>query len=280
MIAQNEAETVEKALASVYDHVDAIVVCSDPARGWSGEPITPDDTLDRARSLDRDRKIDFFLGDFCRYDRPMLNDTFQRQSAVRRLNEIRPGLDWVVQLDADEVFLDFPSFRATLGRLPPWTRGVYWRWIQLFNRLDDGRYLVIVDDTGKPVLEPFPLAHRPGVTLSSSRHVRQPISSSLVNRLLLLEYRVLTRDAAHPVLHYSYAKSAARIREKLRTWSHSAEFDTDAFFELWERSRTDWASLRYFHPIFPSAWPALKPFHLEDLHESQVGRNRTEGLRK
>ncbi len=265
VVAQNEAETIEKSIASYYDYVEAIVVSTDPTRGWSGTPVTQDDTLDLVRAMDRDHKIEVLRGDFCRYEDPMRNDTYQRQITAQKLSDAHPGLDWVVQVDADEEFLDFRDVIGTLGRLPPWTRGVYWRWIQLFNRLDDGRFLVIVDGAGNPVLEPFPLAHRPNATLSGSRHVQQPIPQSLVRRLTLLEFRILSRHTRAPVLHYSYAKSEVRIQEKLQTWSHTNDFDTHAFFDLWKRSGTDWETLRDFHPTYPIAWPALKPFHLDAL---------------
>jgi hypothetical protein len=74
MVVQNDAETVECALASFYDDVEFLVVSTD-----------------------------------C--------------GAV-------PGLNWVVQVDADEVFLDFADFKASLlaqaeavrSACPPWKR--------------------------------------------------------------------------------------------------------------------------------------------------------------
>jgi hypothetical protein len=266
MVVQNDAETVEKALTSFYDQVERIVVSTDPKRGWSGAPITPDETLERVRALDRARKIEILEDDFCKYDNAMKNETWQREVSAKRLNELSPGLDWIVQIDADEEFLDFGQVKGTLGMLPPWTRGVYWRWIQLFQILDDGRYLVITDPEGHPVLEPFPLAHRPHAPLQAARHVQQAISNSLLRRLLLLEFKVLGRGRYdRGVLHYSYAKSEKRIREKLATWGHIGDFDTGKFFELWQRSKTDWEGIRDFHPVYPIAWPALKPFTPDEL---------------
>ena len=266
MVVQNDGETVERALASFYDQVERIVVSNDPDRGWSGAPITADDTLERVRAFDRDRKIEILQSDFCRFDNAMKNETWQREVSAQKLNELAPGLDWITQIDADEAFLDFAQVKRTLGLLPPWTRGVYWRWIQLFQTLEDGRYLVIVDPEGCPILEQFPLAHRPTAALSSARHVQPSIANPLLRRLLLQEFKVLGRGRYdRAVLHYSYAKSEARIREKLATWGHIGDFDTHKFFELWQRSRTDWTAIRDFHPVYPIAWPALKPFSLEEL---------------
>lgn len=278
MVVQNDAETVERSLASFYPFVERIVVSTDPKRGWSGVSITPDDTLDRIRALDVDRKIDIVEGDFYRSPEPMKNDTFQRQITADRLAEIASGLDWVAQIDADEVFLDFPDFAVTLGDLPPETLAVSWRWINLFNLLNDGRFLVIVDPDGRPILEQFAIAHRPGAHLQSCRTPDLPSANrkSLSSSQYILPPRVGYRRA---VLHYTYAKSERRIREKLQTWSHAHDFDTDAFLALWQHTKTRWDDVHDFHPIYPIAWPALRAFTEADLRSLQNTRPAGRTLR-
>jgi hypothetical protein len=265
MVVQNDAETVERSLASFYPFVERLVVSTDPKRGWSGAEITPDDSMERIRSFDKDGKVDILTGDFCRYTEPMKNDTFQRQTTADRLNAIVPGLDWVVQIDADEEFLNFGFVRDQLSRLPRRIQTVSWRWIQLYQQLDDGRYLVVVNSEGAPILEQFAFAHRPDATLASCRFPRLP-SSPLIRRLLGLEYIASSQmDHRLAALHFSFAKSEKRIHEKLRTWSHAHDFDTETYFALWKRAKTDWADLRNIHPTYPTAWPALKPYTLEEL---------------
>lgn len=277
MVVQNDVETVERSLASFYDGVEVLFVSTDPHRGWSGTPIVPDDTTARIRAFDTANKIEIIEDDFCRYPEPMRNDTYQRQTTVDLLVERVPELDWIVQIDADEVFLDFADFKATLSAQPEEVRSVSWRWIQLFNRIEDGRYLVIVNRDGEPLLEQFAVAHRPQFRLQSCR---MPILPERNGKPAPAAQYVAPADMAYgrAVLHYSYAKSAARVKEKLQTWSHADEIDAEAFFALWQRSRTDWQSIRDFHPTYPTAWHALKPFSEAELRALQGKQPTTPNL--
>jgi hypothetical protein len=277
MVVQNDAETVERSLASFYDGVEFLVVSTDPRRGWSGKPITPDDTLARIRAFDKDNKIEIIEGDFCRYPEPMRNDTYQRQTTVDHLVERLPGLEWVVQVDADEVFLDFADFKACLLAQPESVRSVSWRWMSLFNQTEDGRYLVIVNQNGEPHLEQFSVAHRPQFRLQKCR---QPVLPERDGRPDPAAQYIAPTNLAYgrTVLHYSYAKSAARVWEKLQTWSHADEIDAESFFALWKRSKMDWESIRDFHPTYPTAWHALKPYRWEELTALHDQQPSTPGL--
>ncbi len=271
MSVQNDSETIERSLASFYDKVECIVVSTDLKRGWSGESITPDDTIERIRAFDRDNKIEIIEGDYFKFSEPMKNDTNQRQMTCNRLNEMFPNLDWTVQIDADEEFLNFDKVINRLVSLPPWTRSVSWRWIQLFNILPDGRFLTIVHPNGIPILEQFAFAHRPDAILDACRYPKLPLSAFLprsprIRRWSRLEFIPrLDMNPCDAALHFSFAKSEARILEKLRTWSHSKDFDIERFFELWLRSKTEWKSISDFHPVFPIAWPRLRAVSEREL---------------
>lgn len=272
VIVQNDAETIERSIASYYDHVDRILVSTDPCRGFSGAPITPDDTLGLIRALDRDRKITIVEADFYKFDEPMRNETHQREEAARLLCE-EAAPRWIFQVDADEVFLDFPAVLRQVMR-QPFARAVFWRWISIFNILPDGRLLVIVDEDGSPILERFPLAHRPPVKLKSGRLADKP--SDAIFKVFKWRYEGgLRRTDA--VLHYSYAKSEARIREKLSTFGHSREFDRDRFYDLWLSSKTDWAGIKNFHPLTPDTWPALRAFTIDELSVFTGGQGTLTG---
>lgn len=277
MVVQNDAETVERSLASFYDGVDYIVVSTDPKRGWSGVPVTPDDTLDRIRAFDRDRKIEIIEGDFFRYAKPMENDTYQRQVSVDHLMQRRPELDWVVQVDADEVFYDFNDFKATLAAQPETVRGIIWRLIIIYNYTEDGRSLVIVDQNGEPLLEPFSIAHRPQFRLEACRLVEMPKIEGKADPAY--QYVLpATVPYGRALLHYSFAKSEARIWEKLQTWSHSDEVDKEAYFELWKRTRKEWQTIKNVHPTYPIAWHALKPYTEADLQALRTQRPSNPGF--
>jgi len=106
MVVQNDAETIERALRSFYRHVEAIVVTTDPARGWSGVPVEPDETLRIIRTVDTDKKTHILEGDFFRFADPLKNETYQRQRTVDIL--VSGG----VMEDASKIWWDLrPSAR-------------------------------------------------------------------------------------------------------------------------------------------------------------------------
>lgn len=262
VIVQNDSETIERSIRSYYDYVDHIIVSTDPKRGFSGKEITQDNTLEIIRSLDINNKIEILENDYYKSSDPMENETLQRQCAVDYLSS-NNGYEWILQIDADEVFLDFPSLLNNIINKPT-KYAVFWRWITVFNLLDDGRLLIVVDNNNLPLLERFPLGHRRDVKLERARRVMRP--RRFINKIFSwkIEGGMSFNDA---VLHYSYAKSPQRIKEKLRTFGHSHEFDTDAYYDLWLKSKTDWGSIKNFHPVVPSQWPALRPYTLQELQE-------------
>ncbi len=262
VIVQNDAETIEKSLASYYPYVERIVVSTDPRRGWTGVPITPDDTLDRIRALDTDHKITIIEDDFYRFDDPMQNDTAQRQATAAALNSAGKPLHWMMQIDADEVFLDFPAVLSFLRHVPWSTRCVYWPWLQIYQTLDDGRSLVIVNENGDPHLEQCPILFRSSVRFRRARMPILPGTSFGRHIPWTAEGSV---DLRTVLLHYSWAKSETRIWEKLQTWSHNKEFDIDAIYQRWRDSKTNWETMKNFHPVDPTNWPALRAFSDAEL---------------
>jgi hypothetical protein len=289
IVVQNESETIVRTIQSFYSKVEVIFVSTDLKRGWSGVSVIPDSTLTLIRDIDADNKIYILEGNFCVYEDPHRNDTYQRQFTLDLLCAWYKDLDWVIQVDADEEFLDFDIFMQTLEKLPRRTKYVKWRLVTLFNQLDDGRFLLIVANDRQAILEDFVIAHRPNVKLRQcttpflfSRRIHKFLESErgqiLLNSenivLRLLINKITSRyiydpgenfDVRGVILHYSYAKSDKRIREKLRTWGHSKEIDFDNFYNLWKASRKNWEKIHNFHPLLPSAWPALYAIDIVSL---------------
>jgi hypothetical protein len=262
VIAQNEEETIERSVRSYYDYVDKILVTMDPHRGFSGQAITPDNTVNILRSIDTQSKIEIIQDDYYLPDGPKVSEIIQRQFSVNHL-EKQARWEWIFQIDADEVFLDFPAVLNKVRKLR-FEKFVYWRWITLFNILDDGRLLVVVDEDGKPNLERFPLAQSTGCQIKVGREIHRP--RDLIFKIVKWRYEG-GRKGNDAVLHFSYAKSVRKIREKLDTWSHHDEVDVDAFFDVWLRSKTEWESMHNFHPLVPNHWPRLKAYSEDELRK-------------
>lgn len=277
MVAQNDAETIETSIKSFYDEVDFIAISIDVKHGWSGKRITEDNTIDVIKTLDLDNKIDIIQSNFYRFDDPMKNETAQRQLTSDWLSNKYRDLEWICQIDADEIFPNFKSVVDFINSVPSYCRGIQWHMAQIFNLLEDGRVLVVVNNDGVPVLSSFYLAHRPFQKLVVAR--LPAIVPFNLNRQTLRINEILLRTnsitkfirkstpriTGPACLHYTFAKSERRIREKLDTWGHAYDFETDQFFQLWKNSKSNWINLKNFHPLDGPVWPALKPFSLDEL---------------
>lgn len=260
MVVQNDSETILSSLRSFYEHVDVIFVSTDPFQGWTGNRISPDDTLAKIMDFDTTRKITVIQSSFAATADAMVNDTRQRQFTMDALLARHPGVEWILHIDADEVFLDFPAVLTSLAGMGRTVVSVTWNWIPIFKKISDEKLLVVTHRDGRPVLEKFPLANRPGVRLKAARDPLLPRHHPFRRQANGCPGRA---DVA--ALHFTFAKSEARIVEKLSTWSHAREFDTRAFLDRWRDADADWARLRDFHPLKPETWPALKPFSEAEL---------------
>ena len=265
MVVQNDQETIERSLRSFYQYVEAILVTTDPKTGWSGQPIVPDGTVDIIRNMDTDNKIRIIERNFYVYAEPMRNDTAQRQFSSDKLGEWRKDLDWIAQVDADEEFMDFRQFIEVANTVPRWTKCIYWNWIMLFRLVDNEKMLVVAEPDGSLKKQYYPLAHRPNAKLDLCRTPSLP--RWYIPRLIRWNHYARPDCCA---LHYTFAKSAARIQEKLRTWSHANDFDTKAYYALWEAAAQQWDTMKNFHPTHPELWPRLRPVERRALGLSTV----------
>jgi hypothetical protein len=136
----------------------------------------------------------------------------------------------------------------------------------MFKQLDATRFLEVATRFRRPFAEyPGPIACRPNVRLTLARRtdarlwvvgMRDGLWDRLSRRQPEANDYIGSRDA---VLHFSWARSEDEIRRKLRSWSHSHDFDTDAYLtNVWLGSETRWRSYRDLHPIWPKVWPALR----------------------
>jgi hypothetical protein len=258
------------SVRSYYDIVDEIVVSYDKhSRGWTGHAIPVDECLDRIHSIDRDKKLKLLAGEYARPSAdPMENDTFQRQCAI---DSIGARADWILQLDTDEIMPDASQLAHCLEHeVPPAARVLEWPMRAFFQRTPRGHFLEVTSFWRRRCSEyPGPIATRPGVQLTRARRTEAPVwrvgirksDTDPHTRRRYRSHQVIDKAAA--VLHMSWVRTEDDLRRKLRTWSHSADFDAERYLEhVWRPARRRWITLHNFHPVYPRLWPALWPTRL------------------
>jgi hypothetical protein len=264
---------IERCVASWYGIVDEILVSYDASgRGWTGVPVSAEAALRSLRAIDPDGKMRLAPGDFSRPDlHPLEAETEQRRAALAEL----AGYDWVLQLDGDEQLPDAAALLRVLEHADArGLRAVEWPMRVLFRSLRDGRFLEVCDRDGAPRFEyPGAIAVRPDVELVQARHVAgeflRPVvagdTRSLQVTRPLEDGEVRAELVAHDeaILHYSWAGSRARIREKVASWGHADGLRTVLYYQLrWRPAPLLWRTMHDFHPFSRGLWPALKAVEL------------------
>lgn len=267
---------VERSVGAYYEVVERLVVSYDvDDRGWTGAQLSASAVVERLRSLDVDHKMIFLPGSF--HDNsvaPLHNDTAQRAAALSVAGE---GMDWVLQLDTDEVLPDMPRLLDVLARVDDDVLGVEWPMSVLFRGLRGGAYLQVCSAGGAAHVEyPGSVAVRPTAKLvQARRHVGvfervlvagDTSSLQVVRASEAVERRSFSIPGEAAILHNSWGRSPAVVWRKVRSWGHNEGLRSLAFYFLvWLPSPLTSRILRNFHPLNRTLWPRLRRLPAESV---------------
>ncbi len=258
-----------ETLSAYYPHVDELVVpFPTDGLGWSGQPVPAAACLAAVRRVDVRGILRVVRGTWRDVADPLRGETAQRQAA---LDAFSPDIDWVLQLDGDELL---PRPAALLDALAlADERGcdtVEWPMRVLFRRTRNG-FLEVTTPAGTPAYEyPGPVAVRRGARLASARHVDGPrlrvlvagdTTSPAVRRAPEPgEERVVAATPHEAIVHNSWARGLRQVRAKVRGWGHARDVaGTRYVWLVWWPAPLTWRLLRDVHPLFGSVWPRLRP---------------------
>lgn len=261
---------LRSSLSRYYDLLDDLVVLVPvPAIGWTGRPIPVDSCLEIIEELDVRGIARRVEGRWQDRAHPMRADTAQRQAG---LDALAGHVDWVLQVDNDEVLPDAAALVTAVTSLPPSVMAVEWPMRVLYRHLGGSRYAAVTGASGAAVVEyPGPVAVRPRAHLSDARRVHEGSTVRFVvpgdDESLQVrhapgpdEQRVEGVHPAQVILHNSWGRPADAIWRKTRTWGHAAGARGAAYFALrWWPSRWTWRWVRDLHPFSEGLWPRLRP---------------------
>ncbi len=265
---------LRSSLARYYHLLDVLVVsASATSTGWTGKPIAVRDCTEAIEALDV-RKISALVrGDFYSPKKPMQADTYQRQHAIDAVNAIDPDLDWILQIDTDEVIPTADRLLQLLGLAEErGLDGVEWPMRVLYRRLRDGRYLQVVNADGSDHFEyPGPIAIRARSRVTEARRTAgsflRPLVEGDVRSLQVArptgpgETRVSCLAGDEAILHNSWARSRSDVRRKIASWSHNEGLRSTRYFYLsWLPAPVLWRQKRDLHPFASGLWPRLMPY--------------------
>ena len=231
-------EKLKFSIPPVYKEADAIFIALDKDyRTWKGNPFTVDDSFfSWLKAFDVDNKITIYKDDFYI---PEL-DAIQNDTRERTMLSEQMGVgNWLVQVDADEIFLDFKKFVDTLrtydyflekpGKRPIQIAGFL---INIYKYLDNG--ILYVNEPTKVMLATnYPNYKR-------ARNTKQ---------------RVIYTD--NVLLHECLARTEEDLKFKLENWGHSHQLN-DEFFPKWKKANEhNYKELKNLFYMDPKIWKGL-----------------------
>src|SRR5690554_322456 len=253
-------ENLKKAIPPVYEGADAIFIAEDKEyRTWSGEKFEVSSSFyDWLKEFDTENKIQIYKDDFYLPELTAIeNDTRERTM----LSEKMGVGNWLVQVDADEYFIDFNGFVKNLRKYdrfldnpektPVQIAGFL---INMYKYTDDG--LLYVDQPTKVLLA----TNYPKYTYARQNRKRIIYVDSLL-------------------MHECISRSEEDLMTKLTYWGHSKDFDIESYVDKWRTvNKNNYKEMQDFFYLEPSGWKSLDFIDSKDIDEIKTRLNAKSNL--
>lgn len=242
-------ENLKKAIPPVYKDADAIFIAEDKQyRTWSGEKFKVSPSFyEWLREFDTANKIQIFKDDFYV---PKLS-AIENDTRERILLSEKMGVgNWLVQVDADEYFVDFSSFVKSLRKYdkfldnpektPVQISGFL---INMFKYTDNG--LLYVNYPTKVLLA----TNYPCYTFA--RQTRK---------------RIIYVDSL--LMHECVARTEDELILKFNNWGHKTDFDINKYLQKWKSVNKDnYKNMSNFFYMEGDGWKTLDYIDTKNLEE-------------
>lgn len=232
-------ELLKNAIPLIYKFSDTIFLALDIDRKtWNGQPIIiDDDFFDWIKNFDIDNKIHIYEDKFCK---PELS-TMECEVRERKMIANKMGVgNWIIQLDADEYFINFERFVNFLKSKSNYLVNPEKNKIQiqpfhvsLYKKTKNG-YLFVNEATKTVVATNYP-----DYKIGRKTHGRVVYYNSLI-------------------LHESISRKREDLIIKLNNWGHNKEVDIDRFMKKWDAvSESNYREMQDFFFLEPEKWKYL-----------------------
>ncbi len=231
---------LEQSIRSIYAIAERIVVVYDEAGlSWTNRPLPIQHCLEVVDRMDTDGKVIRLPGNF--HDTgllPLEAETLERNAGIAALGH---EVDWVVQIDTDEVLGDPDRFVGAIARAHSEGKSALdypARW--LYGHVGGHIYLERCRRTwGISAGYPGPVAVKAGTTLRLARQCDVPIWR--------VDFRRRNTDPAHPrdarvdesvrpdegIWHFSWVRSETEMRNKAASSGHVDEVNWGKEIDRW-----------------------------------------------
>ncbi len=241
-------EKLKLSIPPVYNKADKIFIALDhEQRTWKGTHFDIDPAFfDWLKTFDTENKIEIYKDNFYV---PELT-TIQNDTRERYLLSQKMGIgNWLVQVDADEIFIDFDKYVKTLRsydsfldhpeKTPVQIAGFL---INIYKYLDNG--ILYVNEPTKVMLTTnYPNYKR-------ARNTKERVIYT--NNILL---------------HECLSRTEEDLKFKLDNWGHSHQINNE-FLSKWKKAdETNYRTLKNLFYLDPTIWKGLDYFPSKNIEE-------------
>jgi hypothetical protein len=253
-------EKLRNSIPPVYLEADEIFIAIDKDyRTWSGQKfdIAPS-FFEWLKSIDSANKITIYRDDFYV---PQIS-AIQNDSRERHMLSQKMGIgNWLVQIDADEIFIDFRKFVQTLRahdrfldhpeKHPVQIAGYL---INIYKYLDDG--LLYVDAPTKVML--------------ATNYPNYKVARKTKERIIYTD---------NILLHECLSRTEEELRYKFVNWGHNDEIN-ESFFDKWRSATKDnYKDLTDVFYLNPKVWKKLGFLPTKDIDKIKEYVPKDENLK-
>ena len=232
-------ELLKISIPLVYKEADLITIALDEnLRTWSGGNFEIDESFFLwITSFDTEKKISIYRDNF--YD-PSLN-AMENEVKERKMLASKMGIgNWLIQIDADEYFVDFKKFTEELKLRNKYLNNpeenqvqIAGFYVNLYKYTDDGILYV-----SKPRNQKFATNYPSYITGRNTK--RQVIYIPSI------------------VIHECLSRSEEEIRTKFTNWGHSHQVDIETFLNKWrEINQSNYKQFENLFYLNPELWKKL-----------------------
>jgi len=241
-------ELLKKSIPPVYALADTIFLAIDhQKRTWSGNQFEVDASFyDWLKQIDVDKKITIYEDNFYV---PSLN-AIENDTRERHMLANKMGLgNWLIQVDSDEIFIDFKKFIDKLRKYDSYLVNPEKHPIQfasfhinVYKYLDEGMLYI----------------NKPTKLLLATNYPNYKYAKNTKSRIVY--------DDTY-ILHEGLARTEEELKVKLANWGHKHEIN-DTFLEKWQKANKDnYQTIKNVFYLDADTWPELGYFPSSDLVE-------------
>jgi hypothetical protein len=241
-------EKLKKSIPPVYKESDEIFIAIDNEyRTWSGQKFEVEESFfDWIKEIDVDNKISLYRDDFFIPELTAIeNDTRERH-----LLSLKMGIgNWLIQIDADEIFIDFGKFIKELRKRDKYLENPKKTPIQIAGFL-----VHLYKYTENGIL----YVNAPHKFMLATNYPNYKCARQTKQRIIYTNTILL---------HETLSRTEEELRFKIENWGHNVDVN-DTFLDKWISVNEDnYDQLENFYYIEPERWKKLGFLKFKDDKE-------------